>query len=102
MKKNKPNENQEVNCANTNNWPMNCNRLVERLFLPLNTDQRQTLIIITFLRSAAAATTRRLIPSPSAESNLKVANENMNIIKATLKNIIDLYVVVWVDMEATF
>lgn len=75
---------------------------VTRLFFPLNADQRKTLII-TSLHSVSGASLRwRLIPPLSAESNLKVANENMNIIKATLKNIIDLYAVVWVDIEPTF
>lgn len=43
-----------------------------------------------------------LLPLHSKKSNLKAANENLNIIRAILKNIIDLFVVVWVDIKPTF
>lgn len=40
-----------------------------------------------------------LIPLLFTKSNLKVATKNMNIIRAVLKNIIDLFVHVWVDIK---
>lgn len=36
------------------------------------------------------------------ESNLKVVSKNMNIIRAVLKNIIDLSMDVWVDIKPNF
>lgn len=43
-----------------------------------------------------------LIPLLSTKSLLKAANKNMNIIRAILKHIIDLFVVVWVGIKQNF